>query len=224
MLSSRRVQAIPQDFLQALHMNQLSLRSLVPHLDPPVNPSQSQFSLESATVDGKDDLTVLSRTLIDLPHEPPKSYIPRHFPEFPSEHSYKATAVYPELEKDPRRIRELAMEEGRMGEIALRKLLSAASNQFSVTEPKTGHVKESTRTRRYELWEETMLAVAPDLESQPEISDINQDRRELRHGQTIDMKVLGKRYMSSAVNADRRYWRKNIAVSRQKHVQDNGIT
>lgn len=116
------------------------------------------------------------------------------------------------------------MEEGRMGEIALRRLLGAASDQFPVTQPKTGHVKKSMRKIRDELWEETMLAVAPELKSQPGISDVHQNPCELQHGQTLDLSVLGKRHMSSAVNADRRHWRKNTAVSSQKRGQENGIT
>jgi hypothetical protein len=54
------------------------------------------------------------------------AYIPKHFPEFPSKHTYRHTPVFTEREQDPRRIRERATEDGRHGEEALRKLARAA--------------------------------------------------------------------------------------------------
>lgn len=221
MLSSRRVQAIPQDFLQALHMNQLSLRSLIPHLDPPVSPSRSQFPLEVATADGQSNLEIAGRLPGSQLYELPKAYIPRHFPDFPSKHSYKATSEFSELERDPRKLRELAMEEGRMGEEALRRLLGSASSRLSMEKSDTGHAKKSVRTMRDDLWKETMLAVSPVSEPQLRVNDTHQDLCESDHEKTVDAAILSKTHMSSAVNADKRYWRKSTSSS-QKHVQHNG--
>ncbi|KAJ6181341.1 hypothetical protein N7519_011802 [Penicillium mononematosum] len=55
-----------------------------------------------------------------------RPYIPKHFPSFPSKHTYSATAVFIGRDNDPRKIRERAAEDGRHGEEALRKLASAA--------------------------------------------------------------------------------------------------
>ena len=55
-------------------------------------------------------------------HEP---WIPSHLPAFPSKHTYKDTPVLSERVTDPRRIRELATQEGKLGEEALRKLAGA---------------------------------------------------------------------------------------------------
>lgn len=46
-------------------------------------------------------------------------------PPLPSAHTYKETAVFSIREKDSRRIRELATEEGKLGEQALRRLAGA---------------------------------------------------------------------------------------------------
>lgn len=46
-------------------------------------------------------------------------------PALPSAHTFRETALYPTLEKDTRKIRELATQEGKLGEQALRKLAGA---------------------------------------------------------------------------------------------------
>lgn len=203
-------------------MNQLSLRSLIPHLDPPVSPSRSQFSLEVATADGQGNLEIACPLPGSQLYELPKAYVPRHFPDFPSKHSYKATAEYSELERDPRKLRELAMEEGRMGEEALRRLLGSASGRLSVEKSDTGHAKKGVRMMRDDLWKETILAVSPVTEPQLRVSNAHQDLRESDHEKTVDAAVLVKRHMGSAVNADKKYWRKSTSSS-QKHVQHNSI-
>lgn len=46
-------------------------------------------------------------------------------PALPSAHTFRDTALFPTLEKDTRKIRELATQEGKLGEQALRKLAGA---------------------------------------------------------------------------------------------------
>lgn len=50
---------------------------------------------------------------------------PSFLPPLPSAHTYRQTTVFPERQTDSRRIRELATEEGKLGEQALRKLAGA---------------------------------------------------------------------------------------------------
>ena len=85
-------------------------------------------------------------------------------------------------------------------------------------------MKKSVRVMRDELWKETMLAMDPELKSQPGFGNTNQDPREPRHEQSLDAPVLGKIHLSSAVNADRRFWRKGITTLRQKPSQNYGTT
>lgn len=166
MLSCRRTQPIPQDFLQALHTHQLSLRSLLPHLNPPVPASRSQFSLQPtpAQEDEQQQLRFLGPLLNDAPNEQVKNHVPKHFPALPSKHTYKATPEFPEREQDPRKVRERATEEGRLGEEALRRLVSAGTRHPAHDVHQRSRSK-SLRARRDQMWLETMEAVtagAPD--------------------------------------------------------------
>ncbi|KAG9768183.1 hypothetical protein KCU88_g7259, partial [Aureobasidium melanogenum] len=91
-------------------------------------------------------------------------------PELPSAHTYKNTPVYPQRETDTRKIRELATQEGKLGEQALRKLAGAvkldaahplettdsAQNMSTAPQPqKKGHKGISISVEA--IFEETLL-------------------------------------------------------------------
>lgn len=219
MLSSRRIQAIPQDFLQSLHTHQLSLRSLIPHLDPPVSPSRSQFGLDEK--EQQHELSFSGPPLIGISDAQSRPYIPQHFPAFPSTHTYKATPEIPVRERDQRKIRELAMEEGRVGEEALRRFLCAGSDRIYAAVSKTTPVSKSICSRRDELWKETMLATAPESNIQPQDHQGSGDKLK---GREFGNSAVGKGHLSSAVNADRRYWRRSAATQGPRNGQDSEIT
>ncbi|KAJ9658752.1 hypothetical protein H2198_003498 [Neophaeococcomyces mojaviensis] len=64
-------------------------------------------------------------------------------PPLPSAHTYKDTAVFVQRETDPKRIRELATEEGKLGEQALRKLAGAVKLEAALsTEPETRTIRD----------------------------------------------------------------------------------
>ena len=223
MLSSRRTRAIPQDFLQALHTHQLSLRSLLPHLDPPITPSHSQFALPIEVVKDEENhaLPFLGPALNDAPDERVKIYVPQHFPAFPSKHTYKATPDFPDREKDPRKIRERATEEGRMGEEALRRLVGAASENGPIPKLESPSKGMSMHKRRDQLWRETMQILASRYKNS--LEGMEKDReREGNSGEPLK----GSSRVSSAVNADRRFWRKGIssrALQQSQELEDLGI-
>lgn len=222
MLSSRRTQAIPQDFLQSLHTHQLSLRALISHLDPPVSPSRSQFGLDEK--EEQPELSFSGPELIGISDAQSRSYIPQHFPAFPSIHTYKATPEIPKRERDPRKIRELAMEEGRVGEEALRRFLCAGSDRIYTAVSKTTPVSKNIRSRRDELWKETMLATAPELNIQPQPGYDHQGSVDKLKEGDFGIRAGGKGHLSSAVNADRRYWRRSAATQPLSIGQDGEIT
>ncbi|KAJ6167210.1 hypothetical protein N7497_000053 [Penicillium chrysogenum] len=118
MLSARRVQPIPQDFDHALKRFRLNPDDLLPHLKPAPSDRPTPTLLPSPHQRMKYP---------NLSHDrASRPYIPKHFPSFPSKHTYSATAVFIGRDNDPRKIRERAAEDGRHGEEALRKLASAA--------------------------------------------------------------------------------------------------
>lgn len=223
MLSCRRTQATPQDFLQALHMHQLSLRSLLPHLEPPVSPKQSQFKLEIGTTP-EDEISsplpaFLGPILNGPPDEQAKNYIPQHFPDLPSKHTYKATSQYPEREQDPRKIREQVTEEGRLGEEALRRLVGAGSEHL-VARPSEGAHRKSSRENRDQLWKETMLAMSQEVSegSDAGISALRTEEGKYKDGEPIGLGVAmahGTGWLRAAVNSEKRYWRKPAPQRRE---------
>ena len=209
MLSCRRTQAIPQDFLQSLHTHQLSLRSLLLHLDPPVSPSRTQFPLQIDTAQDDDEkhLKLLGPLLNAEPDEKPRTYIPKHFPELPSKHTYKATPKYPEHEQDTRKVREKATEEGRLGEEALRRLVGAGAAK-PAQESRPGRKVKSTRAASDELWVETMQAVTQEASDGMDFTmEIGTGKGKQKEDHTPPVSSFGYERFGPVVNAEKRYWR-----------------
>ncbi|KAL8714268.1 MAG: hypothetical protein Q9225_006618 [Loekoesia sp. 1 TL-2023] len=216
MLSCRRTQATAQDFLQTLHIHQLSLRTLLPHLRPPVPKRRARIVLpyEPPTAEEEYDHQFLGTNLDDASVEQGRYYVPQHFPAFPSKHTYKATAEYPDREEDPRKIRERATEEGRLGEEALRRLVSAKTADRP-SSARSGQRVQSIRSKREELWKETMETASANYiaEHLRNADDMELDISEHEPGL---LKTPSSDYgrISSAVNADRKFWRKPAPTQR----------
>ena len=217
MLVSRRAQPTPQDFLHALTAHHLTLDSLLLHLDPPVAAAQTQPPLHAAAqtfTDSRATDAAIARLLQDgaPPAAALASHVPRCFPGLPSRHTYKAKAVYANRELDPKRIRERATEEGRLGEAALRRLVSgerANARQQPVPLSPTmarapGQRELSIRQRTHDMWLETMEAVAKAYPRRAAGSrDVtpNPDAQETARS-------FSAGNIPQPVNADRQYWRK----------------
>ncbi|MCJ1250711.1 hypothetical protein MMC30_007939 [Trapelia coarctata] len=212
MLSCRRIQAIPQDFLYALNAHQLTLRSLLPHLDPPISPAKSQPPLTAQSVLDHEDQErdrLLTKLLNDSTQQ--KLSNPQHFPNLPSKHTYQFESIYTPRVADPRKVRERATEEGRLGEEALRKLVRVHTVESPTTLSRPQNRKVSLRDQGRALWKATMEAVLK-TESEDSAS------RSIEHGpgeMDLDIADSGhtnlSSYFGSPVNADRRYWRKGAA-------------
>ena len=185
MLSSRRTQPIAQDFLHALNKSQLSLRALIPHLDPPVDPLQSQISLTLDSPDGTDipmQSQLIGTLLNDDNKNTIRAYIPHNLPSLPSYHTFRAQPVFAEREQDPRKIREIATEEGRLGEEALRRLVQQGAEQRVLTDVSTTTKKKSFKEQGRNIWAQAMEAVSGNAENT----------------------------MGPPVNAERVYWRPKL--------------
>lgn len=208
MLHCRRTQPLPHDFLQSLHEHQLSLRALLPHLDPPVPAVKSQFSLarEIAVLEQQRQPPALNPLLHDHPDASTRPYIPKTFPAFPSEHTYRATPDVPTLHHDPRSIRERATEEGRLGEAALRKLVSSRSDERIVENAKSQRGQKPLRVKRDEAWKAAMDAAGSGQYGA--IRKHNLVRESEEEMAAPECSPPSAAYISSAVNADKKFWRK----------------
>ena len=214
MLSCRRTQAVPHDYLQSLRAHHLTLRCLLPHLDPPVSPSKSMppIIFEPASESkALNDLPLLGPLLNGTSERPSIPYIPRHFPSIPSKHTYKATPNFIDREQDPKTIRERATEEGRLGEEALRRLVGLGSATDNVETLLLRSRTKDTRRRRDELWKETMAAMT--ARTGVGVGDYNNthDPGGTDSWGSHTGGDVGKAVLSSTVNVDRIYWRKDAS-------------
>ena len=208
MLSARRTMPVATDFETAIRaldlpwpFDQLGPYTTTPATNPPLLPtpppedlfhkvSQLPTSFLGPGLDGREDKKK------DL-------YIPSNFPAFPSKHTYKDTPVFPTREVDPRRIRELATEEGKLGEEALRKLAGAikAENTISVE-------KEILRDK-------AVQQRARQKQEDDSIEDMFKDTmRELLKEQGTS--TPQKFELAPKVNCERRFWMQDAAPSRWK--------
>ena len=190
MVASRRPRAIPHDFELALTSHRYTLRSLLPHLDPPVtrNSCPSIFAEDSLSDQNKQLMERFHTTLND--HSQPKlAYAPRVLPILPSHHTYKATLSFLPRERDAKKIRELATEEARMGEEALRRLIAGSSPQ------KERELDGTSRQRQTKQWRETMEAMAHEVSGEVDLMDDTGFRMDLT---------------GAPVNADKLNWRKPV--------------
>jgi len=223
------MQAIPQDFLYALNAHRLSLRSLLPHLDPPISPDKSQPPLIAQPVldhDNQERDRLLTKLLSDTTQQKLPNL--QHFPNLPSKHTYQFESIYKSRETDPRKVRERATEEGRLGEGALRKLVRVHMVESPTMLSKPQNEKVSVRDQGRALWKATMEAVltaeskdAASRAAEFDPSDMDLDIPD------FDPRTASS-YFGSPVNADRRYWRKG-AVQRTWRPsaqvnQTNGVT
>jgi hypothetical protein len=156
-----------------------------------------------------------------------RSYIPKNFPDFPSKHTYSATAVFTERESDTRKIRERATEDGRYGEEALRKLARAAfrDNQVSSTGNKKlwGRRMESMEG----MFEKTVKGVMKKAQKDSLASsnvpgalnmamDIDSTPVPAEADSKIRSKVSLNLELGPIVNCERDFWRRTTSASARR--------
>lgn len=134
-------------------------------------------------------------------------YIPSHFPAFPLKHTYRETYVSPIRQKDPRKIREIATEEGRLGEEALRKLaitgggegeLDLTSEVEEEGKQSAGRMPRLDQPQTIELmFERTMKELARAERAKGAASASNDAKN-------------GGFEMAPIVNSERKYWMPDI--------------
>jgi hypothetical protein len=185
MLAARRTAPIATDFETAIHAidfprpdDQLLPYRTKPDINPPLLPTPPPEDVFHESIK-------LSPSFFG-PELTPQNRLARFslntsaLPPLPSAHTYKDTAVYPHRETDARKIRELATEEGKLGEQALRKLagavkldathpLEAESRKENDFSPPVTHSKSKRRRKvgqtEEAVFEETMREL---LKGEPE--------------------------------------------------------
>jgi hypothetical protein len=223
MTSARRTETTAHDWIFALtssglrgsapleqHLDtgEIPPSLLQPHFDPPAPPEAPLPDAES----------LLGSELSGKLDKETRSYIPKHFPAFPSKHTYKATPVFTNREHDPRKIREKATEEGILAEQSLRKLMAA--QKAGIQKQNVGKRKRSRRMKESDkLWQEAMTDLLDDEKEreraeerrQAQMYDDDDDwdmtrEPKARHS-TVDRNVN----LEEGVHVDyeQKYWRKS---------------
>ncbi|KAJ5692755.1 hypothetical protein N7462_002178 [Penicillium macrosclerotiorum] len=225
MLSSRRLQPIPQDFEYALGHHRITPDDLRPYLKSPQTVASIPTLLPSPPPE--DAIARKLPFLNALKGEESvtnRSYVPKHFPDFPSKHTYSATAVFTERDSDPRKIRERAAEDGRHGEEALRKLASAAFRDNPTSSSGRDKKLWGRRAESMEsMFEKTVKGLTKKLQKDPlaPMSAVMGSAMEIDSGLLAEgdlkarSKVSWNLEMGPIVNCERDFWRRTTAASKR---------
>lgn len=160
MSACRRGQPIPQDFALALAesgiepsqlRDQLGLRIPDNVSCPEIFPPPPE---EAASVDLRQMLGSSLCEATPITH----LQIPSHFPPLPSQHTWRDTRQMAQREKDPRKIRERATQEGILAEQSLRKLAAAANKPHS----RSNRTSSAIRENKQAIWQDALASVMPD--------------------------------------------------------------
>ncbi|KAJ9244561.1 transcriptional regulator family: Bromodomain transcription factor [Paecilomyces variotii] len=218
MLSSRRLQPIPPDFEHALRQSFVSVDDLSPYLKslPAVEPVRTLLPSPPPEEDAFTALPSLGPALSGEEDRVRSAYIPKHFPEFPSKHTYRHTPVFTDREHDPRKIRERATEDGRLGEEALRKLARAAfkDNQLAAASRDKklwGRKNENLET----MFEKTIKGLAKKAQrsaadAAPSMDITSGEQKPPRPKLPIHFEL------GPIVNCERDFWRKTASATGRK--------
>ncbi|KAI9710694.1 MAG: hypothetical protein M1820_002527 [Bogoriella megaspora] len=237
--SSRRVQPLPQDFIYALASTNMSPAWLQEHLtlsdrdsdSSPLAPSNLQPHIRgpSPAESPPPDLTsVLGPDLIAAGTEQERYHIPRHFPQLPSQHTWRSTPIVAEREEDPRKIRERATDEGIQAERALRRL-RAARNAGTAEQNRLTTSKGPKCQEAEDIYKQTLNAML----KEDELADGKTNRRADPDNMEIDLNFdsdetadeAGAKSKSSSsarkpdlekgvmVNYEKRFWRKEALLN-----------
>lgn len=226
MTSSRRTHTVSHDWVYALttaglrgsavldpHFDTGEIPPILlqPHFDPPVPLEAPPPETES----------LLGQELSGRADKDTRPYIPKHFPAFPSKHTYKATPVFTNRENDPRKIREKATEEGILAEQSLRKLMAA--QKAGIQKQNAGKRKRSKRMKESDkLWQDAMTDLLVEEKERDEQDEQRQARLEDEDDEGWDAPLeprirqpMVDRNASLEegvhVNYEQRFWRKSAS-------------
>lgn len=218
MLSSRRTQPIPNDFEHAMKRFHLQTDDLLPHLMPAPSTASTPPLLPSPPPENEITKTLPFLTALSSEDDrATRAYIPKHFPSFPSKHTYSATAVFIERDSDPRKIRERAADDGRHGEEALRKLASAAfrDNQTASTvrdkklwgrrtDSMESMFEKTTKGLSKKLGKETHGSLGLGSAMETDSGPMNADTKN-------NLKLSWNMELGPIVNCERDFWRRTTS-------------
>ncbi|KNG85561.1 bromodomain associated domain protein [Aspergillus nomiae NRRL 13137] len=230
MLSSRRSQPVPHDFEHALKKHRVRVDDLLPHVKNLPNVEPVPSLLPSPPPEEDDCFKTLPSLGPQLSGEDDRArsaYIPKHFPEFPSKHTYRHTPVFTEREQDPRKIRERATEDGRHGEEALRKLARAAFKDNHLGSSGRDKKPWGRRTETMDsMFEKTIKGIAKKLQKNTTTPGAAAPMEIDSGAVDPDVKARNKVSLSielpPIINCERDFWRRTTTGNRRPEERPPG--
>lgn len=160
---ARRSDPIPTDFEAALRYHNLPLSSLKPHLKNPVSKKLLESTFYDPVIENTTYLEstppVLGDELDGRYEKEERSWIPKHFPSFPSKHTYRYTPAKPPA-KNTETKRAEAQADARKAEMALRRI-DRAAKMTRQKELKEVAQRNALTKQRHEAWEDLMRSLLP---------------------------------------------------------------
>ncbi|KAI1160753.1 WD40-repeat-containing domain protein [Nemania serpens] len=160
---ARRSAPIPTDYEAILRYHNLPLCSLKPHLKNPVPKQLLEPTFYDPIVENTTYLEstppVLGDELDGRYEKEERAWIPKHFPSFPSKHTYRFTpAELPAKNTDKKRTEALA--DARKAEMALRRI-DRAAKLTRHKELKEVAQRNALTRQRHDAWEGLMRSLLP---------------------------------------------------------------
>ncbi|KAI2640051.1 hypothetical protein GGS21DRAFT_504809 [Xylaria nigripes] len=161
--AARRSDPIPTDFEDILRHYNLPISSLKPHLKNPVPKELLEPSYYNPIVEDtaylESSTPILGDELDGKYEKEERPWIPKHFPSFPSKHTYRYTpADLPA--KNTHQKRAEAVSDARKGEMALRRIDRAAKITRQKELRELAQRNPLTK-KRHETWENLMQSLLP---------------------------------------------------------------
>ncbi|KAI0454294.1 hypothetical protein F5B21DRAFT_475636 [Xylaria acuta] len=161
--AARRNDIIPTDFDAILRQHNLPLSSLKPHLKNPIRKELLEPTFYDPII---ENTTYLERTPPVLGDEldgryekEERAWIPKHFPSFPSKHTYRYTPAEPPT-KNTEKKRAEALADARKAEMALRRI-DRAAKMTRQTELRVAAQRNALTKQRHDSWEGLMKSLLP---------------------------------------------------------------
>ncbi|KAI1290620.1 WD40-repeat-containing domain protein [Xylaria venustula] len=199
--AARRSEPIPTDYEAILRYHNLPLSSLKPHLKNPVSKHLLEPTFYDPIIENTTYLQstppVLGDELDGKYEKEERAWIPKHFPSFPSKHTYRYTPAEVPVKATPKKRAE-ALADAKKAEMALRRIDRAAkiTRQKELKERAQRNVLAK---QRHEAWESLIQSVLPTSRTADKATDVADN--------------------STIVNANAKYGRKELPKANRRPVQ-----
>lgn len=199
---ARRSDPIATDYEATLRYHNLPLSSLKPHLKNPVSKQLLEPNFFDPIIENTTYLQstppVLGDELDGKYEKEERPWIPKHFPSFPSKHTYRYTPAELPAKDTPKKRAE-ALADARKAEMALRRI-NRAARITRQKELKERAQRDILAKQRHDAWEGLIQSVLPTKRTADGATEIADH--------------------TTIVNANAKYGRKQLPKANRRSILD----